>query len=55
MLNVININLTKLEFGLSRWGKSEVKIEGGLLGLMAVGNQATENIDYERAFEKSDS
>ena len=39
--------LTEPEFGLSRWRKSEVKIEGGLLGLMAVGNQATENIDHE--------
>ncbi len=35
------------ELGLSRWRKSEVNIEGGLLGLIALGNQATENIDHE--------
>jgi hypothetical protein len=35
------------EFGLSQWRKGKVKIERGLLGLIAVGNQAPDDIDPE--------
>jgi hypothetical protein len=38
---------TQPEFGLSRWRKGKVKIERGLLGLMAVDNQAPDDIDPE--------
>jgi hypothetical protein len=40
-------NVKQPQFGLSRLRKSEVKLERRLLGLMAVGNQATDDIDHE--------
>ncbi len=39
--------LKKPEFGLSSLGEGEVKIEGRLLGLVAVGNQSTDDIDHK--------